>query len=470
MTETISRPARTDGAAPAPAAVDTVSERELRRLLAALTAVRDGDFGVRLPQDGGGLPGEIAAVFNGVAGRLSRLTSEVTRVVRESGTGEQAVVPGAPGAWRDLTDSVNAMADTAASGEGGEPLATMGHELRSPLNSVLVLARLLAQDPTRNLTPEQVRYADTIHSAGSDLLRLINDLLDPPRTGTGRTEAGVEPLDPRAVLVLESRERGLLERLARDVEAAPPGGPGPLRVTAVTGADAAMRALAGEGFRCVVLDLDAEDAETFLRRLDAVPDLRALPVLAYHARALPPARERLLRSLARTRPLERLPSLDQLRERITLHLSAEAPHDVPALDPRAAEEPAAPADGARAGRRVLVVDDDARNVYALASVLELHGAEVVYADNGRAGVETLASTPGIDLVLMDVMMPEMDGYAATAAIRAMPGHADLPIIMVTAKAMPGDRERSLACGASDHVTKPVDAADLLARMRDRLGP
>ncbi|WP_067822649.1 ATP-binding response regulator [Actinomadura kijaniata] len=488
MTETISRPTRINGAAPTPATVDTVSERELRRLLAALTAVHDGDFGARLPQDGGGLPGEIAAVFNGVAGRLSRLTSEVTRVASEAATGEQAVVPGASGAWRDLTDSVNVMADTAASGDGGELPATMGHELRSPLNSMLVLARLLAQNPTRNLTPEQVRYADTIHSAGSDLLRLINDLLDRPKTDAGRWEAGVEPLDPRAVLddvpaprapetagpgrllVLESRERGLLELLARDVEADLPGARGPLRITAVTGADAAMRALAGKGFRCVVLDLDADDAEAFLRRLDAVPDLRALPVLAYHARTLPPAREHLLRSLARTRPLERLPSLDELRERITLHLSAEAPHEVPALDPRAAEEPAAPADGGLAGRRVLVVDDDARNVYALTSVLELHGAEVVYADNGRAGVEALASTPGIDLVLMDVMMPEMDGYAATAAIRAMPEHADLPIIMVTAKAMPGDRERSLACGASDHVTKPVDAADLLARMRDRLGP
>ncbi|MGK5556031.1 response regulator [Actinomadura kijaniata] len=225
-----------------------------------------------------------------------------------------------------------------------------------------------------------------------------------------------------------------------------------------------MRALAGEGFRCVVLDLDADEAAAFLRRLDAAPDPSAPPVLAYHARALPNERERLLRSLARARPPERLPSLDELRERIALHLSAEDPRDVPAL---VGQEPA---DGGLAGRRVLVVDDDARNVYALASVLELHGAEVVYADNGRAGVAALTSTPGIDLVLMDAMMPEMDGYAATAAIRAMPEHAELPIIMVTAKTMPGDRERSLACGASDHVTKPVDAADLLARMRDRLGP
>ncbi|MEO3777534.1 response regulator [Micromonospora sp. B11E3] len=109
-----------------------------------------------------------------------------------------------------------------------------------------------------------------------------------------------------------------------------------------------------------------------------------------------------------------------------------------------------------AGRKVLVVDDDARNVFALTNILELHGMDVVYAENGRQGIETLMRHDDIDLVLMDVMMPEMDGYAATAAIRAMPRYADLPIIAVTAKAIHGDREKSITSGASDYVTKPVD--------------
>ncbi|GAA3067975.1 hypothetical protein GCM10020254_09630 [Streptomyces goshikiensis] len=118
-----------------------------------------------------------------------------------------------------------------------------------------------------------------------------------------------------------------------------------------------------------------------------------------------------------------------------------------------------------AGHTVLVVDDDARNLFALSGVLELHGVRVLHAEDGRKGIEALTRHAGVDLILMDVMMPELDGYAATAEIRRMPEYAALPIIAVTAKAMPGDREKSLASGASDYVTKPVDADDLIARVR-----
>ncbi|MYW21332.1 response regulator, partial [Streptomyces sp. SID2955] len=113
----------------------------------------------------------------------------------------------------------------------------------------------------------------------------------------------------------------------------------------------------------------------------------------------------------------------------------------------------------------LVVDDDARNLFALSGILELHGFRVLHAENGRKGIETLMNNPDVELVLMDVMMPEMDGYTATAEIRGMPRYADLPVIAVTAKAMQGDREKSLASGASDYVTKPVDTHDLIACVR-----
>jgi CheY-like chemotaxis protein len=206
----------------------------------------------------------------------------------------------------------------------------------------------------------------------------------------------------------------------------------------------------------------------FLQALDGDPGLRGVPVLAHSSRRLSPEQEHGVAAQAVVQPLELIASLDELRERIALHLSAEQPGDVlPLVRPDEATPVPAIEEGVDerlAGRTVLVVDDDARNVFALTSILELHGLRVLHADNGRAGIETLTAHPEVELVLMDVMMPEMDGYTATAAIRAMPQHADLPIVTVTAKAMPGDGEKSLASGANDYVTKPVDTRDVIARI------
>ena len=120
------------------------------------------------------------------------------------------------------------------------------------------------------------------------------------------------------------------------------------------------------------------------------------------------------------------------------------------------------------GAKILIVDDDVRNVFALTSVFERCGAEVLYAENGREGIEALERNEDVRLVLMDIMMPELDGYATTEAIRNMPQFADLPIIAVTAKAMKGDREKAIASGATDYITKPVDTGHLLAVMRNCL--
>ena len=122
-------------------------------------------------------------------------------------------------------------------------------------------------------------------------------------------------------------------------------------------------------------------------------------------------------------------------------------------------------ESALAGKRVLIVDDDVRNVFALASALEAHGMDVRFAENGREGLQSLQADPDVDLVLMDVMMPEMDGYETTRAIREVPELASLPVIALTAKAMQGDREKSIAAGASDYITKPVDMDQLIALMR-----
>jgi CheY-like chemotaxis protein len=116
------------------------------------------------------------------------------------------------------------------------------------------------------------------------------------------------------------------------------------------------------------------------------------------------------------------------------------------------------------GRRVLIVDDDMRNAFAITSILELYGMTVLHAPDGRTGIEMLRSTPDIDIVLMDVMMPEQDGYTTTGAIRKIPELGGLPVIAVTARAMQGDRDKSLAAGATDYITKPVDTEELLSAM------
>jgi CheY-like chemotaxis protein len=122
-------------------------------------------------------------------------------------------------------------------------------------------------------------------------------------------------------------------------------------------------------------------------------------------------------------------------------------------------------DSRLSGKKVLVVDDDVRNIFALTTVLEQHGLQVVHAENGRAGIEMLRKTPGVDGVLMDIMMPEMDGYETMRAIRQITEFRSLPIIAVTAKAMKGDRAKCIEAGASDYITKPVDLDQLFSVLR-----
>ena len=117
------------------------------------------------------------------------------------------------------------------------------------------------------------------------------------------------------------------------------------------------------------------------------------------------------------------------------------------------------------GRKVLVVDDDVRNIFALTSALETYRMEVLRAENGREGIETLAQNPDIDVVLMDIMMPEMDGYETMQAIRQIEQYQNLPIIALTAKAMKADRDKCIEAGASDYIAKPLDIDQLLSMLR-----
>ncbi|MFD0273167.1 HAMP domain-containing protein [Kitasatospora sp. NPDC127111] len=533
-----------------------------------------------------------------------------------------------------------------------EFLANMSHELRTPLNSLLILAQLLAQNPTGNLTPKQVEYAGVIHSAGSDLLQLINDILDLSKVEAGKMELSPEPfavrelleyvdsafrpladqkdlaftvtLDqsvPAELLTDQARLRQVLRNLLSNAikftdtgqvelrieratgddlpaelgqagaavvfrvedtgigidpahvdtifgafqqadgttsrryggtglglsisrelarllggtitisssigegscfslylplaeprtevrtepaagderpgrPAEEPGGsrvlvveadpPGLLTLLAVGAADAAtegapagtpartpprirsagtraeLRAALAEGpYRCVVLDLgrSADLAPAVLAGLEE-RDEETL-VLGYRGDGGTAAG---LSAPAEHGPggIELVTGLDELRERLIRCFGGHRPAPpVPATAGRLPDEPLA-------GRTVLIVDDDVRNVFALTSALEERGLTVLHAADGRAGLDLLRAHPEAALVLMDVMMPGLDGYAAIGEIRADERLARIPVIAVTAKAMPGDRAKSLAAGADDHVSKPVDTLALLDLMRQLL--
>ncbi|MDI2132399.1 hybrid sensor histidine kinase/response regulator, partial [Yinghuangia seranimata] len=212
---------------------------------------------------------------------------------------------------------------------------------------------------------------------------------------------------------------------------------------------------------CVVVDLRLADdgGWRILESLADRGDLAGLPVVV-HVPGSPTRSEaaRLRAFRRRIATLQRVSSPDALAAAV-----ADAVRPVPA---EARPKPAVhPFEGSFHGEKVLIVDDDVRNVFALTSVLEQYGLVVTYAENGREGIEKLEAEDDIAIVLMDIMMPEMDGYATTAAIRRMPQYAGLPIIALTAKAMKGDQEKSIASGASDYVAKPVDTAHLLGLIR-----
>ncbi|HET9690616.1 MAG TPA: response regulator, partial [Acidimicrobiales bacterium] len=216
---------------------------------------------------------------------------------------------------------------------------------------------------------------------------------------------------------------------------------------------------------CIVLDLKLPRSSGFalLEQLKADDRLRRIPVIIYTGQDLTRREETRLSKYAETIIVKDARSPERLLAETTLFLH-QPPSRLPQEQRRMLEQ-LHTGDDALAGRKVLIVDDDVRNVFALTSVLERHGMQVIYAENGREGLETLQAHPDTDIVLMDIMMPEMDGHETMRAIRATPGFGRLPIIALTAKAMKGDREQSIEAGASDYITKPIDIAQLVSLMR-----
>ncbi|MEU3992472.1 HAMP domain-containing protein [Streptomyces platensis] len=469
-----------------------------------------------------------------------------------------------------------------------EFLANMSHELRTPLNSLLILAKLLADNAEGNLSPKQVEFAETIHGAGSDLLQLINDILDLSKVEAGKmdvsptrialvqlvdyVEATFRPLtaekgldfsvrvSPELPATLHTDEQRLLQVLrnllsnavkftdsgAVELVIRPAGADVPVAIReqllehgSLRDPDADMIAfsvtdtgigIASSKMRVIFEAFKQADGTTsrkyggtglglsisreIARLLGGEIHAASEPnrgstftlYLPHNPGGLPPqgypqlvaggiamdaeARETEVgqQEAEEQQEHEQGSSLNRRRRRAIqgtprrFELSGRQPSPAPQQAPPAPPQPAPqqPAEepwlgngqdlvdpafeGGFHGEKVLIVDDDIRNVFALTSVLEQHGLSVLYAENGREGIEVLEQHDDIVLVLMDIMMPEMDGYATTAAIRRMPQFAGLPIIALTAKAMKGDREKSIDSGASDYVTKPVDTDHLLSVM------
>jgi len=238
-----------------------------------------------------------------------------------------------------------------------------------------------------------------------------------------------------------------------------------IRIVAVENGQQALDALKSEHFDCMVLDMSLPDMSGFdlLDKLQKDGLLTDLPIVVYTAKNLSRKDVTRLKRLTNTIVIKDARSPERLLDETALFLHR-SPSTLPDLQRRMLEEVHL-ADSGLAGHEVLIVDDDLRNIFALSSLLERQKMKVSFAENGKDGIELLERNPAIEIVLMDIMMPEMDGYDTMRAIRRIPKFKSLPIITLTAKAMKGDRDKCIAAGASDYITKPVDVEQLLSLMR-----
>ena len=233
---------------------------------------------------------------------------------------------------------------------------------------------------------------------------------------------------------------------------------------AATGGEA-LEAMLDKSFDCVVLDLRLPDMTGFelLEKMHAVAALADLPVVVFTGKELTAEEEMRLMAMAKSIVLKDVRSPERLLDETSLFLHRVVT-DLPEEKQKMLERLHGSNEFLR-GRKILVVDDDARNIFALTSLLENQEMDVVSATNGRTAIDIIQHTPDVSMVLMDIMMPEMDGYETMREIRSIPEFRTIPILALTAKAMKGDREKCLIAGASDYIAKPVNTDQLLSLMR-----
>ena len=385
-----------------------------------------------------------------------------------------------------------------------EFLANMSHELRTPLNSLLILSKMLAENKAGNLTEEQVKFARTVFASGNDLLGLINEILD-----LSKVEAGKMMIDPKEIKLGEVQEyfeqtfRHLADQKAVAFEIIAEASV-PLKMyTDANRLNQILKNLLSNAFKFT-------DQGKITFNIRSVADLAKGKMLAFAVKdtgiGISKDKQSLIfeafqqadgttsrkyggtgLGLTISREIARLlggrievESYPGAGSTFTLFIpqnyTGTETMRSGVLDEESlgsvinAAIPDLPIDADFTGRKVLVMDDDVRNIFAINSVLEARQIKVIHAENGKLGLKLLAENPDVDLILMDTMMPEMDGLTATQEIRKLPDFANLPIISLTAKAMKGDREKALDAGASDYITKPVDPEKLLSAIHTWLRP
>ncbi|HET9862140.1 MAG TPA: response regulator [Steroidobacteraceae bacterium] len=367
----------------------------------------------------------------------------------------------------DLAHELDFTCLLAATADEGMELATQFRlaavilDIKLPDHSGLTVLDRLKHNPATRHVPVQVisaedntRAARAMGAAGSLIKPVDREALHATLLGLKQKFASEE----RTVLVVEDnalQRESIVQLLASDNT----------RVVTADDAAAALDQLRSTTFDCMVLDLTLPDTSGYelLERMAADDSYAFPPVIVYTGRQISTEEEQQLRKYSRSIIIKGAKSPERLLDEVTLFL-----HQVEGRLPPDRQRMLAEArkrDAAFEGRRILVVEDDVRNIFALSSVLEPLGGNIIIARNGREALTRLSGKPRPDIVLMDIMMPEMDGIEAMQEIRKQPELRDLPMIALTAKAMPDDQQRCLAAGANDYITKPIDVDKLVSLLR-----
>jgi CheY-like chemotaxis protein len=332
------------------------------------------------------------------------------------------------------------------------------------MHGLALLDQLKNRPESRHIPVQIVSVSDTLpRSQRKGALRPLQKPVDRDAVEAGIERArGLATREVKRLLVIEDDESQ--SRLVEELV-----GGDDVEVVAVRTGNAGLEALGAGAFDCVVVDLGLPDMGglDFIERVRGDLGLEDLPLVVHTGRDLRDDEAARLHTLAEAVIVKDVEAFDRLLDETALYLHRDESRLSEAQRERL-ERRHRP-EAALAGSRVLIVDDDVRNIFALQSLLEGHKMEVVYAESGREGIEILEGSDAVDVVLMDIMMPGMDGYQTTRAIREIERFRDVPIIAVTAKAMKGDREKCLAAGASDYITKPVNVDQLVSLLRVWVG-